>query len=100
MKMLRRRGIICEEQRGFRGMVGGIKNDIRIVCAEITTNDGFSGISLWLYGEKANWYLGLWSGVYFSVRKPDRFEAMLTDIFSGKIIPKGKAPGALPQSFM
>ena len=100
LKFLKKHGVIHQEQHGFCEMVHGIKNDARIVCAEIEEKRGYSGICFWLYGERQNWYLGLWSGVYFRVTNPEIIEEMVLELYSGNPVPKGKVPFTLPLEFI
>ncbi|HTW95516.1 MAG TPA: hypothetical protein VMD30_12015 [Tepidisphaeraceae bacterium] len=100
LRCLSARGIIHQEQHGFTEMVPGIQNDARIVCAEVEMKYGFSGISFWLYGENASWFLGLWSGSYFRINKPELLEEMVVELFSGIPVPKGKPPPSLPDWFV
>ncbi|MDP9175113.1 MAG: hypothetical protein M3O30_14795 [Planctomycetota bacterium] len=99
IKILKTRGIIHQEQFGFSEMVSGIQNDARIVCAEIEEEEGFHGISFWIYGEQQNWFLGLWSGVYFKITDPEMIEEMIVELFAGDQIPKGKPPFVIPTEF-
>jgi hypothetical protein len=92
---LRARGILFEDQPGFRGMVTGIDEDRRIVCAESLARDGFHGISFWLYGKGSDWYLGLWSGVHFRLLTPDRLPDIAAHLLAGHTVDAGRAPADL-----
>ena len=92
-------GIVREEQTGFACMVPGVLNDARIVCAETEDENGLRGISFWLYGEGENWYLGLWSGVFFRIHDPENIVAIVQELLSGTVTQRGTAPGDLPINF-
>ena len=97
---LKSRNVIFEQQSGFHGMVPGIESDIRIVCAEKEEERGFSGISFWIYGDRSEWYIGLWSGICFRISFPESIAEIASELLTGHVIPKGKAPGNLPEDFI
>lgn len=97
---LRAQGIIFELQHGFSELVPGIDSDVRIVCAEEERDNGFHGISFWLYGDDAAWFIGLWSGIYFRIDDPTSVVNLVRELLSGEIVAAGKAPGDLPDEFV
>jgi hypothetical protein len=93
-------GILHQEQFGFPEMVANSGSSARIVCAEFKREDGFHGISFWLHGAGENWYLGLWSGIFFRIQDPQRLADAAADLLSGAVVPGGKPPGCLPSVFL
>lgn len=97
LRRLEAKNIIHEEQWGFSNLVLGIQNPARIVCAEIQREDGFHGISFWLYGEGNEWFIGLWSGICFRIAAPEQIVELADELLSGNVVSAGKAPFDLPE---
>jgi hypothetical protein len=100
LRILKEQGVIHQEQKGFSQLVRGIENDCRIVCAERKEADGFHGVSFWLYGDESDWFLGLWSGIFFRITDPGAIGSLIHDLFSGQWIPLNRAPGGLPDELV
>ena len=96
---LERRKVVFQDQSGFKGMVTGIAEDRRIVCAQSRKSDGLHGISFWIYGDEFDWYIGLWSGVYFRSRVPDRIPDVAADLLAGRSFASVRPPADLPDAF-
>lgn len=95
LKRLKARGVFCQYERSFCGMLDVTRRKGRIVCVEFT-KPRLGGISFWLHGHGSDWFLGLWSSRLYRVTSaellPELVSTLLTRLTSGRTptkLPRG-----------
>lgn len=74
----------------------------RIVWAESRSMRGdLYGISFWIHKGKFCWHLGLWSGKLYQTNcSTKELSLIITELFSGSVLPSGATPSSFPEDFM